>query len=441
MLFINSIWKGRFKYVNPAWEELFGHNRNIILTRNIIDFVTEEDRPVFAQIFQEIIADKSTLRDKNFIILNEKGQPRYVTFTGAPEYDAAGNISGIVGTIRDITRLRSMEAQLLQASKMEAVGTLTGGIAHDFNNIIQAIMGYNQLLIAERTGRETDMIYLNNIGELMDRSRALVQQLMLFSKKKEPLFRVININNEIVSTQNLLTKSIPKMIEIKTDLDKNVFPVNADSPQIGQVIMNLVINARDAIGDNGEINITTKNLILPEDTNIAGLSIPAGNYVKLSVSDTGFGMEEAVIQHIFEPFFTTKEAGKGTGLGLAVVYGVVKSHNGLIYCESELEKGTTFNILFPASKAISSPEVIEPQHSLQIPPGTETVLIVDDEKSILATSSDTLSLYGYKTLTAENGEQAIEIYHAQKEIIAMVVLDLIMPGRGGKKCLSELISH
>ncbi len=430
----------RFKYTNPAWEEVFGHNRDELWGQKMTDFMRDDDRVSFDRIFQDIITSKLTVRDKNFILLNKKMLPRYVTFTGAPDLDAEGKVIGIVGTLKDITKLRNMEAQLLQASKMEAVGTLTAGIAHDFNNIIQSIMGYNQLMISGRIGNETDMVYLNSIGELIQRSRGLVQQLMLFSKKVEPQSRVVNINNEIVSTQNLLIKSLPKMIEINNNLDKDIFPVNADPTQIGQIIMNLVINARDALVDSGTIHIATKNAFLSEDTYAGGLNIPAGNYVALSVSDDGSGMEKEVLQHIFEPFFTTKEVGKGTGLGLAVVYGVVKSHNGYIYCESELKKGTTFHILLPALTAVKAPEVIEPSQPMQLPTGTETILLVDDEKSILDTCRETLILYGYKILTAENGEKTIEIYQTQKEKIQLVILDLIMPGRGGKKCLSDLIA-
>lgn len=431
---------GKFKYVNPAWEKIFGHDRNMLLGKNMTDFMREEDHAGFARIFQEIITDKSTVRDKNFILLNKRALPRHVTFTGAPDLNAEGKVTGIVGTLKDITRLRNMEAQLLQASKMEAVGTLTGGIAHDFNNIIQAIMGYNQLMISGRIGNETDMIYLNNISELIQRSRKLVQQLMLFSKNVDPQSKAVNINNEIKSTQSLLIKSISKMIEINTNLDKNISPINADPSQIGQIIMNLVINARDAVGDSGNITIATKNVFLAEDTYPGGLNAPAGNYVELSVSDTGTGMEKEVMQHIFEPFFTTKGVGKGTGLGLAVVYGIVKRHNGFIYCESELGKGTTFYILFPALTTVNTQEVTETPQPKQLSLGTETILLVDDEKSILDTCRETLHLYGYNILTAENGEQTIEIYQAKQKNIHLVILDLIMPGRGGKKCLSDLIA-
>ena len=431
--------EGRFKYANPAWTEIFGHNQDELHCRHFTDFLRQDERKAFGQIFQKITTDKSTVRDKNFIILNKKGLPRHVTFTGAPDLDAEGTVMGILGTLKDMTRLRSMETQLLQASKMEAVGTLTGGIAHDFNNIIQAIMGYNQLMISGRTGSETDMIYLNNIGELIQRSRELVQQLMLFSKKVEPQSKIVNINDEILSMQSLLTKSIPKMIEIKTDLDKRIFPINADPTQIGQIIMNLVINSRDALGDSGSITIATRNVIVSEDTFTGGLNIPAGNYIELSVTDTGCGMEQEVMQRIYEPFFTTKEVGKGTGLGLSVVHGIVENHEGFIYCESEPDKGTVFKILFTASTSgqpVQKVDEPKPQSSY----GTETILFVDDEKSILEIAKETLSMYGYNVKTAQSGEEALEIYNADKGNIELIILDLIMPGMGGKKCLSDLIA-
>lgn len=429
----------RLKYINPACEEVFGHNWDELLDKNLKDFMPEEEHAVFDRLVQKITTDKLTIRDENFIMLDKKDVTHYITFTGAPDFDAEGKVIGIVGTLKDISKLRSMEAQLLQASKMEAIGTLTSGIAHDFNNIIQAIMGYNQLMISARSGNETDMLYLKRVGELIQRSRELVKQLMLFSGKVEPLYATININDEIKSMQNLLVKSIPKMIEIKTSFAEKILPVYADSTQIGQIIMNLIINARDALGESGTINISTKNLSLRENTTISGLNIASGNYIELSVADTGCGMKKDVVQRIFEPFFTTKEFGKGTGLGLAVVHGIVKNHDGFIYCESKPDKGTTFKILFPASTSGKPLQKIEEQVK-QSPYGTETILFVDDEHNLLEIGKETLSSYGYKVVTAENGEQAMEVYNAQKNKISLVIMDLNMPGKGGKKCLTDLLA-
>jgi len=431
---------GTFIYTNAAWKDVLGHNINDVLDKKIINFIQENDHAEFSKIFEKIILDKETVRDQNFIMLNKNGLSRYITFTGAPDLDSEGKVIGVVGTLKDITKLRTMEAQLLQASKLEAIGTLTGGIAHDFNNIIQAIMGYNQLMLSEKRGNEMGTLYLSHIDELTQRSSQLVRQLLLFSRKVEPLSQIININTEIKNMHNLLVKSIPKMIAIKTEFYEDIFPINADPTQIGQIIMNLVINARDAIGESGRITINTSNFLLQRNATISGLNIPADNYVKLTVSDTGLGIDKEIMQHIFEPFFTTKEVGKGTGLGLSVVYGVVKSHNGFIYCDSEPGKGTTFHILFPALTNVRLQEAAESSHPRQLPRGTETILLVDDEKSILETGRDTLSLYGYKILSAENGEQALEIYQSQKEEIHLIILDLIMPGKGGKKCLNDLLA-
>ena len=430
--------EGRIKYVNPAWEQIFGHNKAELGGKYLLGFLRHEDQKAFTETFQSILKDQLRVRDKYFTIFNSKGLPRYITLTAAPDSDAEGNVIGIVGTIKDISKLRGMETMLLQASKMEAVGTLTGGIAHDFNNIIQAIMGYHQLMISGRVGNEADMQYLNSIGELIGRSRELVRQLLLFSKKVEPLSRIVNINEEIKNIHSLLIKSIPKMIEIKNDLCADIFSINADATQIGQIIMNLVINARDATGDSGVIIIKTSNMVLSEQAIISGLTFRPGIYVQLSVADMGCGMEPDVIKRIFEPFFTTKEPGKGTGLGLSVVHGIVKNHSGFIYCESEPDKGTTFHIILPASIA-----GVEPPKVQELPKpnayGTEKILLVDDEKSILETVKDTLILFGYRVVTAESGEQALEIYHRLKDEIDLVILDMIMPGCGGKKCLHDLL--
>ncbi|MRR15390.1 MAG: PAS domain S-box protein [Deltaproteobacteria bacterium] len=430
---------GRFKYVNSAWEEIFGHSHAGLLGKCLADFLRQEDQKVFADVLQSILKDQLRVRDKYLTISNAKGLPRYITLSAAPDLDAEGKVIGLVGTIKDISTLRSMEAQLLQASKMEALGTLTGGIAHDFNNIIQAIMGYNQLMLSGRLGNEADMPYLNSIGELITRSRELVRQLLLFSKKVEPLSNAVDINKEIKSIHNLLSKSIPKMIEIRTDLCEDIFSIMADATQIGQVIMNLVINARDAMGESGTITITTRNLVLQERAAMGGTQVAPGTYVLLSVTDTGCGMDGELIKRIFEPFFTTKGPGKGTGLGLSVVQGIIKNHDGFIHCESQPDKGTTFDIILPAKAKGGEAKKDQDLPKLNAY-GTETILLVDDEKNILETVEDTLKLFGYRVITAESGEEAVKIYARLKDSIDLVILDLIMPGGGGKKCLHDLRS-
>ncbi|HDQ04606.1 MAG TPA: hybrid sensor histidine kinase/response regulator [Deltaproteobacteria bacterium] len=430
--------KGIITYINPAWKSVLGHDLKDIINTNITGFIREENQDEFTEIFNQIIENKKTIRDKTFTFLNSKGLPRFVAFTGTPDIDDAGNVRGVIGTLKDISRLRSMEAQLLQASKMEALGVLTGGVAHDFNNIIQAIMGYNQILIAGKNHTDADMQYLNNTRELISRSRELVQQLLLYSRKTDLTFKPLDLNEEIENMKTLLSKSVPKMIKIKTIYAKDLAPIVADSTQIGQVLMNLVINSRDAMGDEGTITISTSNFVLAEDAIMYGVNVPAGNYARILSTDTGCGMDEEIISHIFEPFFTTKEAGSGTGLGLSVVYGIVKSVRGFIFCQSEPDMGTTFEILIPSSTHVAE-DAQQVEKKTKIRRGREKLLIVDDESYILETVKETLGSYGYKVLTAETTEKALDIYSSQKEKIKLVLLDLNMPGRGGKKTLADLL--
>jgi PAS domain S-box-containing protein len=430
--------KGTIRYVNQAWKEILGHDKATLEGKCLCDFLGTTDRKTFTGTIKNVITNKLRVRDSYFTIASTRGMPRQIVLSAAPDFDADGKVIGVVGTIKDISALRGMEAQLLQASKMEAVGTLTGGIAHDFNNIIQAIMGYNQLMLAGRLGNEADLPYLKSIADLITRSRELVRQLLMFSKKVEPVSKTVNINDEIKSIHSLLVKSIPKMIEIKTELAESIFPVKAEATQIGQIIMNLVINARDAIGDTGVITVKTGNLIVHETTLIGRSQVAPGRYVQLSVTDTGHGMDEGVIRHIFDPFFTTKEPGAGTGLGLAVVLGIVKNHKGVISCTSSPGCGTTFHILLPASATAFAP-LEEPAAQNEIIHGTEKLLVVDDEISILETVKDTIMFFGYHVETAQSGEEALKIYTKQKDEIDLVVLDLIMPGAGGKKCLHAIL--
>jgi PAS domain S-box-containing protein len=429
--------QGRIRYVNQAWMEILGHDKSMLEGKRLSDFLGPADQESFAETIEDVIVNKLRIRDRYFTITGARGTVRQIVLSAAPDFDADGVVIGVVGTIKDISTLRAIEAQLLHASKMEAIGTLTGGIAHDFNNIIQAIMGYNQLMLAGRLGNEADLPYLKNIADLITRARELVRQLLMFGKKAEPESKTVNINHEIKSIHSLLTKSIPKMIEIKTELTEGIFLIEAEAAQIGQIIMNLIINARDAIGDMGLISIRTDNLILSTTTPVGNCHVPPGRYVQLSISDTGHGMEQALIEQIFDPFFTTKEPGAGTGLGLSVVQGIVKNHQGFIDCASTPGRGTTFRIILPASN-VSFGVMEEPAALGKIARGTEKLLLVDDEKSILETVKEMISLFGYSVETAQSGEEAIEIYAGQKDEFELVVLDLIMPGGGGRKCLQEL---
>jgi two-component system cell cycle sensor histidine kinase/response regulator CckA len=342
-----------------------------------------------------------------------------------------------VAVARDISQRKMLEEQLQESQKMEAIGTLAGGVAHDFNNLLQVILGYADMLLQKKQNEDPDRKGLLAIRRAAKDGGDLVRELLTFSRKAGIASRPINLNDEVKRIQELLSRTIPKMIEIELDLADELKTVSADPRHMEQVLLNLAINARDAMPEGGKLTIETKNAILDAEYCRFNLQVEPGEYVRLAVSDTGHGMDRDTVEHIFEPFYTTKSTGKGTGLGLATVFGIVKSHGGHITCSSEPNMGTTFKIYLPtvASDREKEPETI----TETIPRGTETVLIVDDEPVILELGQEILRACGYAVLTASNGQDALELYRRKKDEIALVILDLIMPHMGGRECLEQLL--
>jgi len=331
-----------------------------------------------------------------------------------------------------------IQAQFRQAQKMEAVGTLAGGIAHDFNNLLQAVQGYAQLLQMRQGKEEYGQKELGQIIRAAQRGADLTQQLLTFSRKAESELRPIDLNHKVENVRQLLERTIPKMIQMEFHLAEDLKIVNADPGQVEQVLMNLAVNAKDAMPEGGRLLVETVNVSLDEHYCAMHPEVHPGEYVQLTVSDSGHGMSRKTLEHIFEPFYTTKETGKGTGLGLATVYGIVKSHKGHITCYSERGEGTTFKVYFPA--ITSTDDIVRPQEELGVSPGgTETILLVDDEESLRILGSQILEEFGYTVLTAADGESALQIYQEGHEKIGLVILDLIMQGMGGKHCLAELL--
>ena len=327
----------------------------------------------------------------------------------------------------------------LQSQKMEAIGNLAGGIAHDFNNILQAIVGHVGLLLYDTGEQDPQYNKLKQIESSAHRASDLVRQLLTFSRKDESQLRPLNLNSDIKEVKELLSSTIPKMITVELQLDQDLEMINADPVQVNQILVNLAVNARDAMLETGTLVIGTKNIALDEDFCHTHSGLRPGEHVMLWVSDTGHGMEEDVSDHIFEPFYTTKVMGKGTGLGLSTVYGIVKGHKGHIICESELGKGTTFKLYFPTlGKAGQQlPERDEEYYS--VTQGTETILVVDDETGVREYCGELLRGFGYEVLTAGNGEEALKAFLRERRRIDLVILDLIMAGMGGKRCLEEML--
>lgn len=355
----------------------------------------------------------------------------------SPVRDAFGNIVNYVAVKRDITREVSLQRQLLQAQKMEAVGTLAGGIAHDFNNLLQVTMGYTELLLSDKAEGDPEYQDLQKIFHAARSGADLVRNLLTFSRQVDPNPMPMSLNNQIRNVQKLLGRMIPKMIDITLELADDLNRINADPAQMEQILMNLALNARDAMPDGGKLTIQTQNVTIDEDYCQIHADTNPGSYVLLTVTDTGRGMDRKTLEHIFEPFFTTKELGRGTGLGLAMVYGIIKQHRGHIACYSEVDRGTVFKAYLPA--LVQEPDIEEdPADDIALS-GTETVLLVDDEKMIRDLAERILKKGGYAVISAANGAEAVVLYTQFKAKIALVVLDLIMPSMGGKDCLKKIL--
>jgi signal transduction histidine kinase/ActR/RegA family two-component response regulator len=385
-----------------------------------------------------IINQGKTLEDFETTIHRKDHTTRMMAWHSRNLTDASGSPMGSIAFGRDITARKHLEAQLTQAQKMEAVGTLASGIAHDFNNLLQAINGYAQISLLNVNKNDAIYTNLNAINQAGERASQLVQQLLLFSRRVAAERKHIELNQEIEQISKILERTIPKMIAIELHLGSRLGPVHADPVQIEQILLNLGGNAADAMPDGGKLLIETENVRLDEDYIRIHPGAEPGKYVLITISDTGQGMDKETVAHIFEPFFTTKDIGRGTGLGLASVYGIVMNHGGYITCRSKVGCGTTFKIYLPAGEE-ADVDLTEEIVSTPNNGGTETVLVVDDEEFIRNFASQVLESYGYTTLTASSGEEALDIYAEKSGEIDLIIMDIGMPGMGGTNCLRKII--
>ncbi|MBI5248041.1 MAG: PAS domain S-box protein [Desulfomonile tiedjei] len=427
---------GTIVYVNPAFERTTGYSRDEALGKNPRILKSGQHDEKFYKHMWETIAS-GQVWSGHLITRKKDGALFEEEATISPIREDGGEIVNYVAVKRDVTKEVSLQKQLLQAQKMEAIGTLAGGIAHDFNNLLQVTLGYSELLLHEKKEDNPEYADLKKIFSAARNGADLVQRLLTFSRKVEPKLIVLNLNRMITQVDKLLRRTIPKMIEVHLDLDSGVAEIQADPTQMEQILMNLAVNARDAMPDGGSLTIGTRNTTLDEEYCSFHAGAVPGDYVLLTVSDTGHGMDKETVGHIFEPFYTTKELGRGTGLGLAMVYGIVSQHGGHIACYSEEGRGTTFTVYFPAIPAEADVRV---EASKEMPTfGTETILLVDDEDMVRELGERILRKSGYTMLVAPNGAKALALYTENRDRISLVILDLIMPGMGGKQCLEELL--
>jgi PAS domain S-box-containing protein len=439
---ITQVADGRYSYVNEAFWAITGYSREEVLGRTPRDidlYVDFEDRNHMMRMLQE----NGQLLNYEVKFRKKDGAFFDALFSAKPL--TIDNQECLVALTKDITVQKKMEedkerlqTQLQQAQKMEAVGTLAGGVAHDFNNLLQAINGYTQLLLLDAPIHTPEYSSLKAIQDAGNRAAELVRQLLLFSRKADSERRLVELNAEIEQARRILGRTIPKMVDIEFRSDARLWPLLGDPVQIEQILLNLGTNAADAMPDGGKLLIETENVTLDDESAQTPPEAAPGRYVLLTVSDTGHGMDTATLEKIFDPFFTTKPIGKGTGLGLASVYGIVKSHDGYITCHSHVGQGTTFRIYLPAMEQQEAAEQKETGSQPSVG-GTETILVIDDEELVRDFASLVLNKFGYRVLTAASGEEAISIYSGKSGEIDLIIMDIGMPGMGGHKCLQELL--
>jgi PAS domain S-box-containing protein len=420
---------------NPSCVTLFGASYKEVVGSNILDFYAD---PAARKDIRERLEQSGTLREHSWTVLRKDGTRRQCILNSSVWRNHKGTIVGYISTARDVTEEKELEEQLFRAQKMEAVGTLAGGIAHDFNNLLHVILGYADLALLDVEKGEKAHPELTEIKQAATRASELTQGLLTFSRRVESSLRPVDLNQELKQVERMLRRTIPKMVEIELRLTEPLYTIRADPAQLQQVLVNLAVNARDAMPKGGNLTIETRNVVLDEEYCRTHLKAEPGKYVMVVVTDTGSGIPKDQMNRIFEPFYTTKGVGRGTGLGLAIVYGIVKNHGGNILCYSETGHGTTFKIYLPSVRDTND---ADDTHVLpEFKRGTETILLVDDESAVRKLGSSILTRFGYDVLTARSGEEALDVYKQATERIALVILDLIMPGMGGKECLKQLKS-
>jgi len=438
LIFVKD-WDGRFVLVNEATAQVYGTTVDALVGKTDADFnpnveeiahFLRHDRDVMSSGQPKVIAEEPVTNPKT-------RETRWFQTIKMPLRAPEEGTATLLGVSTEITERKRLEEQLLQSQKMEAVGQLAGGVAHDFNNILTAIVGYTDLLAAELGTNAQQLEDLEEIRKAARRAAALTRQLLAFSRKQVLEPRIIDVNGVVLNLDKMLRSLISENIELKTVLADDLAAARADPNQIEQVIMNLAINARDAMPEGGTVTIETGNATLDDAYAAQHVSVIPGEYVMLAVSDTGCGMDEKTQSRIFEPFFTTKPAGRGTGLGLSTVYGIVKQTGGNIWLYSEPGKGTTFKIYLPAIAALPE-DIGKVAPADALPHGGGTVLVVEDDEQLRRLTHRALASQGYTVLEADRGSTALDIARRHKGHIDLLLTDVIMPDTNGRT-LAETI--
>jgi PAS domain S-box-containing protein len=422
---------GIIKFPNPALTRITGYSGSFLSKTPFLELIAPEDRDMVADRHMKRLRGEDVPTTYSFRITDKAGRLMWVEVNAVSF--AWEEKPAVLCFLRDITPQKKLEAQLQYAHKMEAVGTLAGGVAHDFNNLLMGIQGNVSLMLMELDGSNAHYERLKTIEKQIQSGARLTSHLLGYARKGKYEVAPVNLNHLVEETSHTFGR-MKKEIRVHQDLAKNLFAVEADAGQIEQVLLNLYVNAADAMPGGGTLTLKTKN-ITHKDMKDKLYDPKPGKYVLLTVTDTGTGMYKKTMERIFDPFFTTKEMGRGTGLGLASAYGVIKSHAGYIDVDSKRGQGTTFSIYLPASgkkveRVAGSPE--------RLIAGTGTVLLVDDEEPIIEIGKELLELIGYRVLTARDGKEAVKAYRKHGENIDVVIMDMVMPGMGGGEAYDRI---
>jgi PAS domain S-box-containing protein len=431
--------KREMLYISPAYETIWGRSCESLYAapQNWIEAVHPDDRERMTGVIErQAIAGYHEV----YRIIRPDGSLRWVRDRAFPIWDANGQAYRIVGTAEDITETRQLEEQFRQAQKLEAIGTLAGGIAHDFNNILGAIIGYVELTKVVLKGNAGANKYLDLVLQGANRAAALVRQILAFSRQQEHQRVTVQLRHVVAEPIKLLRATIPAMIDFDVSLPGDLPPVLADPTQVHQVVINLCTNAAYAMRDRaGKLRIQLEKVRIDTRHPVASEELKPGLYVRLSVSDTGCGIDQATMEHIFEPFFTTKKTGEGTGLGLSVVHGIMKSHEGAVTVQSQPGEGTTFLLYFPADGADVTEAPLPPKTELLRGSG-QRVLFIDDEKPLAMLGFSILESLGYQPTAMHDASEALACLQADPQAFDLVVTDLSMPGIMGTDLAAEVLS-
>jgi hypothetical protein len=428
--------EGSIRFASPSTHSILGHECEQMVGRSFLELVHPDDVERTLETRAEVTAHEGAIRTLEVRVRHRDGSWRVMDAVLRNLLDHP-DVGGLVVTSRDVTERKRLEADFLQAQKLESVGRLAGGVAHDFNNLLTAVMGYAELLQQDRSLSDEQRADVGEIVGAVERAAALTRQLLAFSRRQVLDMRPMDLNAAVETTRQILERLLGENVELVTELAKPLGVVRADVVQVEQILLNLAVNSRDAMPDGGRLTIDTANVVLGATTESGGeAGVPAGEYVMLAVSDTGVGIDAEAQKYVFEPFYTTKEAGEGTGLGLATVYGIVKQSGGHLELSSEPGRGTTFRIYLPRiEEAVESARVAADVGSSVR--GGETILIVEDDTSVREMVARGLREHGYAVLTADRAESALRLLEGADPPVDLLLTDAVLRGASGRSLASQ----